>query len=202
MVSPALVWWRVVSKAKKPTPFPLQSNNVSHCRANEISLWPSVPRSEAIFCMEASQIRCRIDLRFCRNVCEAPINTLCGSLKCLGGEVKYALSALTSLGCALCLASRRAPKICGSGELVAHLGNVDLGWRSHGHGAVGSPIQRDCLGEWWVNSVCASCLYTQRLQEEAWSPTGFVSESWFTQLTSLMTVYMSILLTHCQVLDV
>lgn len=50
---------------------------------------------------EASRMHCRTDLRLCSNVYEVPINTLCSSLKRLGGGVKEALSALTSLLCTL-----------------------------------------------------------------------------------------------------
>lgn len=108
--------------------FPFVEQSSCSLQSKWIAPWPSAPCSGVISVCEASRIHCRIDLWFYSNVCEVPINTLCGSLKCLGGEVKEVLSALTSLGCTLCLASRRAlaPKICGSGEFVARLQTLIL----------------------------------------------------------------------------
>lgn len=50
---------------------------------------------------EASRMHGRTGLQLCSNVYEVPINTLCSSSKRLGGGVREALSALTSLLCTL-----------------------------------------------------------------------------------------------------
>lgn len=71
--------------------------------AKQMKLLPDLlgPIEKQFTVWEASRMHCRTDLRFCSNVYEVPINTPCGSLECLGGGVKEALSALTSLLCTL-----------------------------------------------------------------------------------------------------